>query len=769
MDLTALENNKVFMKKILSYLGITFLLLNLSSCLKKEVVCDSGGSEKDCLQKTEKDTDENIPVASDDQEVTPSPVVTPAPVITTPPQITTPVPVTTTPSPTSSDILVLSATSECTEGNDPHYQCGGRWKKFNTLTEDDFIGVCPEAESAEYTDCYGSDKYILLSKLNAADGVLVCAGTGILDEGRSSCTKASYVKEENFSNINSGTTTSTPTTGGGDPIVSSESSILSFTDVTLSTFPDLLPDQSPVPASFEADLGHINNDGCLDAHITSHTSDSADGVYLQKNINGVCQGTFEYLPNDYSASGPSGRRITSWLMIFDLDNDGRNDFIGGDVDGNPSLAAVQGDNNSFTGVTGCLFTVDRCLPFDMDGDGDLELVGAPLVGVNFNDNVLNKPINAAVYNSVYRWPSGEVIWEPNWASLAEPNLTRAWANSMIFDVNNDGYPDMVNPQINLIWFNSPAGLGAGVSGNFTAHATMFDTSYTLDAAKHSNTHQQIFLDFDNDGDMDIFKIRVDKGGNQDIDLADADNDGDGIFLLENNGQGLFTDVSTTVLAGISLKSLTYQTTYAGLGAGDFNNDGLTDIRADWLAGSFTKSCVILMNGGSGNWTRESFECEFVDSSADGRVPSAGGASKTVFAHGDYDDDGRLDLFSSNAQRNINKDTLSLFRNTGDYQNNWVKFLVRGAPTKDGWHSRVTIKVAGTTTILCSREIYLAEQFGSLHEHCGLGKNTAVDIELRLPHGGGTTYFTNITVNKQYVLNAGGIAQEWTPGTGLPGN
>lgn len=760
------------MYTLFNFIIALIFLTQISSCVREqEVLCDSGSSKKDCLEKFSNgpeelpvsdvenndslDIDKIEDIKEIEEEVTDG----------MPEEVTSVVEV------NKPNLLLFIASASCVEGDDPHWQCAGRWKQLSSISENDFVGICPDREAENYLNCYAEDKYIQYAKISTLDGVLVCSGFALEGSSRSGCDHIVYARKENFYNLVS---LLPPETSDEieaiEPVSSNESSILSFTDVTLSAFPDLLPGQVPVPAAFEADLGHIDNDGCLDAHITSHTTDAADGVYLQNNIDGVCQGNFSYLSNNYSATSAINRRITSWFMIFDLNNDGRNDFIGGDVDGNPSLAAIQSDNTSFTPTTGCLFSVDRCLPFDMNGDGDLELIGAPLVGVNFNDSVVNKPVGAAVFNSVYAWPEGTVLWQPNWGNLVVPNLTRAWSTSLVFDANNDGYPDLVNPQLNLIWFNGIGGLGSGIYGNFSAHATLFDNSYTEDAEKHSNVHQQIFLDYDNDGDMDIFKIRVNKGGNQSIDLADMDNDGDGIFLLQNDGSGIFTDVSRIELAGINLTSLTYQTTYAGVGAGDFNNDGLTDIRVDWLAGSFTNTCAVLVNGGSGKWTRESFACEYVGSTKNGRVPVTGGAAKTVFTHGDYDDDGRLDLFSSNAQRNFNKDTLALFRNTGDYGNNWIKFLIRGAPTKDGWHSRVTIRSRGSfPKILCSREIYLAEQFGSLHEHCGLGKHTSVDIELRLPHGGGTVLFNNITVNKQYVLNANASIQEWTAGLGLPAN
>lgn len=546
--------------------------------------------------------------------------------------------------------------------------------------------------------------------------------------------------------------------------VNSAGGAIAFTDTTLSIMPDFVSGQAPVVAPFEADVAHLNDDMCLDMFITSHGTDDPDGIYIQDNVAGNCQGTYTYLANDYSATGPANRRITSWVMLLDLDGDTDVDIIGGDVDGNPSLAAtLDANGTTYTGTNGCLYSVDRCLPIDMNGDGDIELIAAPLVGTGYNEDLLNHAAisnDYAVYGEVYSWPERTTLFTPDWANISDPNFTRAWSTPLIFDANNDSYPDIVNPQLNMIWFNSDSGFGAVTEGNFTASVALFDTSYSVDAEQHSNPHQQIPIDYDNDGDLDIFKIRVRKGDNNDIDLANADNDadGDGIWLLQNNGSGVFTDVSEVELAGISLRSLTYQTTYAGLGVGDFNNDGLDDIRADWLTGGgFDEPCGILINGGTGSWSKMSVACDYVGSTDDGRVPGAGGASKTVVTHGDYDNDGLLDLISSNAQRSSTKDTIAVWRNSGNYANNWLGFVVRGAPTYEGLHTRVTMKEAGTNNILCTREIYVAEQYGATHEHCGLGNNATVDIDMQLPNGGALVQFTNVAANRNVTLYSTGQA------------
>lgn len=255
------------------------------------------------------------------------------------------------------------ATTDCAVGDDPHWQCGGQWQSYDELEPGDYVAICGGSESATYIGCYETDQYVQLSSVTAANGFLVCNSEVTLGRERTSCADHSFTKSENFG---AAVLVAGPDEGGsgGAPVggdsgegelepVESGSSGLSFVNVTLLAFPNLISNQSPVSAPFEADLGYINDDGCLDGLITSNATDQPDGIYLQNVLSVECSGTFSYPENSYSLTGPPSRRITSWLMLFDLNGDSYTDILGGDVDGNPSLAAIQGNQEGvFIGVTG---------------------------------------------------------------------------------------------------------------------------------------------------------------------------------------------------------------------------------------------------------------------------------------------------------------------------------------------------------------------------------------------------------------------------------
>ena len=101
----------------------------------------------------------------------------------------------------SPNAVVYAASDSCEEGLDPHWQCAGRWVRFGDLDGNDFIGVCPSGEASAYTDCYMSDKYILRSKLEGPQGILVCTGQYEIGGGRNTCLEPRYVNSENLGNF----------------------------------------------------------------------------------------------------------------------------------------------------------------------------------------------------------------------------------------------------------------------------------------------------------------------------------------------------------------------------------------------------------------------------------------------------------------------------------------------------------------------------------------------------------------------------------------
>ncbi|MEA2259806.1 MAG: enediyne biosynthesis protein [Acidobacteriaceae bacterium] len=127
-----------------------------------------------------------------------------------------------------------------------------------------------------------------------------------------------------------------------------------------------------------------------------------------------------------------------------------------------------------------------------------------------------------------------------------------------------------------------------------------------------------FLDYDNDGWMDIYLVNSGKCDfyNPDPPLRNA--------LYRNNRDGTFTDV--TEKAGVAAGGYGQ-----GVAVGDYDGDGLPDLYVTQYG-----KCILYHNNGDGT---------FSDVTERAGVAAAGWASSAVWF--DYDNDGRLDLFVCN--------------------------------------------------------------------------------------------------------------------------
>jgi hypothetical protein len=127
-----------------------------------------------------------------------------------------------------------------------------------------------------------------------------------------------------------------------------------------------------------------------------------------------------------------------------------------------------------------------------------------------------------------------------------------------------------------------------------------------------------FLDYDNDGWLDIFVLCGSRSGGP---PAGASN-----RLYKNNRDGTFTDV--TEKAGLLRSGYAY-----GVTVGDYNNDGFDDLFLTYWGQN-----VLYRNNGDGTFTDVTKQAGLANS-----TPRFG----TGCAFVDYDRDGRLDLFVSN--------------------------------------------------------------------------------------------------------------------------
>ena len=244
------------------------------------------------------------------------------------------------------------------------------------------------------------------------------------------------------------------------------------------------------------------------------------------------------------------------------------------------------------------------------------------------------------------------------AGLAAGNDARnATADSLWFDYNNDGKPDLLVVRFgqNLLYQN----LGGGKFKDVTVASGL---------TKRMNSITSIAFDYDRDGFVDLFI----GGYFQQVDLFNPPNprffpesfetaqNGGGVTLFRNNGNGTFTDV--TKRAGLQQSGWTLD-----LGHADADNDGDDDL---YVACDFGTD-RFFRNNNNGTFTDITKDAIGIDTKKGMNVD-----------WGDYDNDGLLDIYVTNITGDYMREGNFLWHNEGK-----LKFsdVARETGTHDtGW-------------------------------------------------------------------------------------
>lgn len=294
--------------------------------------------------------------------------------------------------------------------------------------------------------------------------------------------------------------------------------------------------------------------------------------------------------------------------------------------------------------------------------------------------------------------------------------------SNFVDINNDGHLDAfvchdVDP--NVRYMNDG-------NGNLT-----FFQGGMGDYAAGGN-YGSIFVDYDNDGDMDLFIAKcgagpIDElhrnngdGTFTDVSIAagmaepsqswssawaDFDNDGDmdamigassnfdgGHKLRRNNGDGTFTDI--TLGSGLDV----FTTTNIENIAHDFDNDGFVDL--------FMGGNTIMINNGNMTFTPNPVNTQ-------------------VGSIGDLNNDGFLDVQYEN----------NIYLNNGN-SNNWLKIHLQGIESNsNGIGARIELYGAWGKQIRDVRSGDGFRHMSSLNTHFGIGEEEAITkLVIKWPSG-----------------------------------
>ena len=310
----------------------------------------------------------------------------------------------------------------------------------------------------------------------------------------------------------------------------------------------------------------------------------------------------------------------------DLNNDAALDFIVPTGGTNLSVFLSRGDGTfsnftSRTGIVPAAATVDSRRWFglalaDYDDDGNLDL---------FITEDTRPPNGGAKLDMLWRgYGTGEFT---NMASVAGvTNPTGRGAAAFWVDYDADGCLDLFVQN-----FNTPdalyAGVGCGATTNRAAAAGLNAPSPATNVS---------WADYDADGLPDLCLTGA---GTNDV-----------LFL--NRGDGTFSNA--TVTAGLAARNAGQ-----GIAWGDYNNDGYVDLFIgrgfDSNTTNLNVASTLYRNNGDGT---------FSDVSAAAGIVATN--NNWAGAWGDYDNDGRLDLFvtaagTPGAAGNANH----LYRNNGD--------------------------------------------------------------------------------------------------------
>jgi hypothetical protein len=238
----------------------------------------------------------------------------------------------------------------------------------------------------------------------------------------------------------------------------------------------------------------------------------------------------------------------------------------------------------------------------------------------------------------------------------------AVADSFWFDYNNDGRPDLfvVRFGTNILYEN----LGNGRFKDVTKAAGL---------QRYSNAITAIAFDYDRDGKLDLFvgsyfqPINIFHPENPRFfpESFETANNGGGVTVWHNNGNGTFTDVTEKV--GLKLSGWTLD-----LGHGDADNDGWDDL---YVACDFGTD-RFFHNKGDGTFEDITEKAIGIDSKKGMNVD-----------WGDYDNDGLLDIYVTNITDDYMREGNFLWHNNGNLTFSDVSRETATYETGWGWGAK----------------------------------------------------------------------------------
>ncbi len=497
-------------------------------------------------------------------------------------------------------------------------------------------------------------------------------------------------------------------------------------------------------------LGDYNNDGWIDFYVGTFQTEASSSSVLFRNIGGK---RFEVDTTQPQVLHP-GR--TTGGMFADLDNDGDLDLYicNNTADaGSGALATsnflYRNDDGKYTDISlesrACPpYSTRNVVPFDLDGDGLLDFI-----------------LGGGRYRNQGR-PGGRILKNLSECKFQDVSAECGLPEGMggftcaTADVNNDTFPDIF-----YVYRNGGLLLNDG-AGKFTSAVAANQVFVTARAIPDQAQYGPCFVDVNRDGLLDLVI-------GQHSERPWLKPVGPRLFLNQGlrDGQPSFEDV--TDQAGVT--PLFMKCPHIEIL--DFDNDGWPDIYASTFKFADGKVYpVIYRNLGIRDGMVRFIE--YASAVNDFPTPEDRGMRgsaelfnakmnrerKITYAVaapcGDYDRDGRIDIFAAewwaeNPSFLLHNETLA---------GHWMQVVVKDAPgiNRMGLGAKVNIYTPGRlgdrSALIGCRDITIGYGFACSQEamaHFGLGPLTECDIEVILPFRKGVLRRQHVTADQRVVL------------------
>lgn len=448
---------------------------------------------------------------------------------------------------------------------------------------------------------------------------------------------------------------------------------------------------------------------------------------------------------------------------FDYDNDGDQDLYMTMRDG-PNML-FQNNGGTFTNVAAAAGVADASgdgsgvAVADYDNDGDKDMYLANSLGDAFYENNGDGTFTNIFVGSGLETSGNRRGTSASWGDYDKDGFLDLYV-AHHEPMQTSGIPDDNTQAQDYLYHNNG-------DGTFT------DVSSLLGVAREGQSFIAAWNDFDNDGDLDLYKIndcpfedtdtmrlwRNDGGtdgvtnwtftqvsetfqadwcqNGMGIAVGDYDRDGDldyfysdngadgsvppgekgraGTVLLRNDGS-TFSEVTTS--AGVHSAAWSW-----GANFFDYDLDGWQDLylAAGEMNNVANVESELWVNDGDGTFTNTSDESGGLNDPARTRT--------SVYA--DYDEDGDPDMFLVNYGGNA-----KLFRNDNSNFNNWLIVDLQGtASNRDGIGSRLELQMSdGGTQIFETRSGSSLGGGDDLAAYFGLGNATVSNLTITWPSG-----------------------------------